>query len=133
MAKNIEVKTAKNLTKIIKNLEILKKEKMNSINMRINKVQTRKIPSTPKNGKKRFSKNKKTFTISLVASKPMMKRTTLRGNDRLRELNHAKKIRITPIKSLSNFIKNNLFLLNFIPEINQMAFAVTIRRPKFLN
>ena len=114
----MENKIAKNLIKTIKNLEILKKEKMNSISIKINKVQTKKIPSTPRNEKKKLSRNRKAFTISLAASKPMMKRTILNGNDKSKGLNHARKIRIKPIKSFNNFIKNNLVLLNFISQVN---------------
>jgi hypothetical protein len=64
----MEKKIARNLIKTIKNFEILKKEKMNSISIKVNKTQTRKILSIPSNGKKKFSKNKKTFAISVVAS-----------------------------------------------------------------
>jgi hypothetical protein len=129
----MEKKIARNLIKIIKNLENLKKEKMNSISTKINKVQTKKIPSAPRKGKKKFSKNKRTFTISLATSKPMMKRTILNGNDNSSGLNHARKIKIKPIKSPNNFIKNNFVLLNFISKVNQMAFAIAVRRSKFLN
>ena len=110
----MKIKMAKNLIKIIRNLKILKKEKINSINTKINKIQTKKIPSTPRNGKKKFNENRKTFTISLVASKPMMKRTILKVKDKSNGLNHAKKIRTKPIKSLNHLIKSNLFLLDFI-------------------
>jgi hypothetical protein len=126
MVKNMGKKIARNLIKIIKNLEILKKEKINSINIKINKVQTRNIPSTPRNGKKKLIINKSSFTISLVTSKPMRKNTILSGNEKSSGLNHARKIRIKPIKSLSQLIKNNLFLLNFISKVNQMAFAIAI-------
>jgi hypothetical protein len=91
---------------------------MNSINIKINKAQTKKIPSTPRNGKKKLSRKRITFTINLVASKPMMKRTILNGNDKSNGLNHAMKIRAKPTKSLSNFIKNNLVLLDFISKVN---------------
>jgi hypothetical protein len=110
----MEMKIARNLIKIIKNLKVLKKEKMNSISIKINKVQTKKIPSAPRKGKKKLSKNKNSFAMSLVESKPMMKRAILNGNDNSNGLNHARKIRPSPIKSFSNFIKNNLFFLGFI-------------------